>query len=227
MPVHQFSLLVQSAGTALLFIVFVLLYQQIKRKAFLDWIASWAFLLCGLSGARPVALHRSEPRVLLLRPLLSPFPRGLPPPRGASLSRRAAPIEPVRAPPGFPGGGALVVDVRRRGGGRGPLDSDHPLDRHRLRRDLARVRDHAGLSRRKAPSLGFVSALGGGARGLRLRPGPIRNSRPDARALRVLELPRNVSRDDDCRRRHHSPLRSEPGPPRRQRCTSSCLPKSS
>jgi len=50
MPVHQFSLLVQSAGTALLFIVFVLLYQQIKRKAFLDWIASWAFLLCGLSA---------------------------------------------------------------------------------------------------------------------------------------------------------------------------------
>src|SRR5688572_8423721 len=50
MPVHQFSLLVQSAGTALLFIVFVLLYQKIKRKAFLDWIASWAFLLAGLSA---------------------------------------------------------------------------------------------------------------------------------------------------------------------------------
>ncbi|MEO8348495.1 MAG: hypothetical protein ABI610_06245, partial [Acidobacteriota bacterium] len=50
MPVNQFSLLVQSAGTALLFIVFVLLYQQIKRKAFLDWIASWAFLLGGLSA---------------------------------------------------------------------------------------------------------------------------------------------------------------------------------
>ena len=50
MPVHQFSLLVQAAGTALLFIVFVLLYQQIKRKAFLDWIASWAFLLGGLSA---------------------------------------------------------------------------------------------------------------------------------------------------------------------------------
>lgn len=50
MPVHQFSLLVQSAGTALLFIVFVLLYQQIKMKAFLDWIASWAFLLGALSA---------------------------------------------------------------------------------------------------------------------------------------------------------------------------------
>lgn len=50
MPVHQFSLLVQSAGTALLFIVFVLLYQKIKRKAFLDWIASWGFLMGGLSA---------------------------------------------------------------------------------------------------------------------------------------------------------------------------------
>lgn len=50
MPVQQFSLLVQSAGTALLFIVFVLLYQKIKRKAFLDWIASWAFLMGALSA---------------------------------------------------------------------------------------------------------------------------------------------------------------------------------
>ena len=50
MPVHQFSLLVQSAGTALLFIVFILVYQRIKRKAFLDWIASWALLLAGLSA---------------------------------------------------------------------------------------------------------------------------------------------------------------------------------
>jgi diguanylate cyclase (GGDEF)-like protein len=50
MPVHQFSLLVQSAGTALLFIVFVLLYQKIRRRAFLDWIASWAFLLASLTA---------------------------------------------------------------------------------------------------------------------------------------------------------------------------------
>ncbi len=48
MPVYQFSLLVQSAGTALLLIVFLLLYQKIRRRAFLDWIASWAFLLAGL-----------------------------------------------------------------------------------------------------------------------------------------------------------------------------------
>ncbi|HEX5134110.1 MAG TPA: GGDEF domain-containing protein [Thermoanaerobaculia bacterium] len=50
MPVHQFSLLVQSAGTALLFIVFVLLYQKIRRRAFLDWIASWAFLFASLTS---------------------------------------------------------------------------------------------------------------------------------------------------------------------------------
>jgi diguanylate cyclase (GGDEF)-like protein len=50
MPVHQFSLLVQSAGTALLFVVFVLLYQKIRRRAFLDWIASWAFLLASLTS---------------------------------------------------------------------------------------------------------------------------------------------------------------------------------
>jgi diguanylate cyclase (GGDEF)-like protein len=50
MPVHQFSLLVQSAGTALLLVVFVLLYQKIRRRAFLDWIASWAFLLASLTS---------------------------------------------------------------------------------------------------------------------------------------------------------------------------------
>jgi diguanylate cyclase (GGDEF)-like protein len=48
MPVDQFSLLVQAAGTALLLLVFVLLYQKIRRRAFLDWIASWAFLLTSL-----------------------------------------------------------------------------------------------------------------------------------------------------------------------------------
>jgi diguanylate cyclase (GGDEF)-like protein len=57
MPVYQFSLLVQSVGTALLFLVFVMLYQKIRRRAFLDWIASWAFLLAGLTA-------------LFLRPLL-------------------------------------------------------------------------------------------------------------------------------------------------------------
>jgi diguanylate cyclase (GGDEF)-like protein len=50
MSVYQFSLLVQSAGTALLFVVFLMLYQKIRRRAFLDWIASWAFLLAGLTA---------------------------------------------------------------------------------------------------------------------------------------------------------------------------------
>ncbi len=48
MPVYQFSLLIQAAGTVLLFLLFLLLYKKIRRRAFLDWIASWAFLLCGL-----------------------------------------------------------------------------------------------------------------------------------------------------------------------------------
>src|SRR5207253_7123554 len=48
MPVHQFSLLIQAAGTFLLFLLFLLLYQKIRRRAFLDWIASWSFLLIGL-----------------------------------------------------------------------------------------------------------------------------------------------------------------------------------
>jgi diguanylate cyclase (GGDEF)-like protein len=48
MPVYQFSLLIQAAGTALLFLLFLLLYRKIRRRAFLDWIASWAFLLFGL-----------------------------------------------------------------------------------------------------------------------------------------------------------------------------------
>lgn len=48
MPVYQFSLLIQAAGTALLFLLFLLLHQKIQRKAFADWILSWAFLLGGL-----------------------------------------------------------------------------------------------------------------------------------------------------------------------------------
>src|ERR1700730_171469 len=48
MPVYQFSLLIQSAGTFFLFVLFLLLYQKIRRRAFLEWIASWAFLLISL-----------------------------------------------------------------------------------------------------------------------------------------------------------------------------------
>src|SRR5712691_7378168 len=49
MPVHQFSLLVQAAVTFLLFLLFLLLYKKIRRRAFFDWIASWAFLWLGLA----------------------------------------------------------------------------------------------------------------------------------------------------------------------------------
>jgi diguanylate cyclase (GGDEF)-like protein len=48
MPVFQFSLLIEAAGTFLLLLLFLLLYQKIRRRAFLDWIASWAFLLVSL-----------------------------------------------------------------------------------------------------------------------------------------------------------------------------------
>src|ERR1700730_17534111 len=48
METYLFSLLVQAAGTILLFIVFVLLYRKFRRPAFLDWIASWAFFLIGV-----------------------------------------------------------------------------------------------------------------------------------------------------------------------------------
>ena len=49
MPVYEFSLLIQAAGTALLFVLFLLVYQKIHLRALLDWIASWGFLLAGLA----------------------------------------------------------------------------------------------------------------------------------------------------------------------------------
>jgi diguanylate cyclase (GGDEF)-like protein len=48
MDSNFFSLLVQAAGTVLLFVVFLLLYRKFRRPAFLDWIASWAFLLANI-----------------------------------------------------------------------------------------------------------------------------------------------------------------------------------
>src|SRR6185503_14157667 len=45
---YLFSLLVQAAGTVLLFVVFLLLYRKFRRPAFLDWIASWGCFLAGL-----------------------------------------------------------------------------------------------------------------------------------------------------------------------------------
>jgi diguanylate cyclase (GGDEF)-like protein len=49
MSVAQFALLIQAAGTLLLFLLFLLLYRKIRRRAFLDWIASWIFLFIGLA----------------------------------------------------------------------------------------------------------------------------------------------------------------------------------
>jgi diguanylate cyclase (GGDEF)-like protein len=48
METQPFALLVQAAGTILLFIVLLLLYRKFRRPAFLDWIASWGFFLVGL-----------------------------------------------------------------------------------------------------------------------------------------------------------------------------------
>src|SRR5215471_4005981 len=49
MPIYQFSLLIQAAGTALLLALFVLVYRRIRLAALLEWISSWAFLLAGLA----------------------------------------------------------------------------------------------------------------------------------------------------------------------------------
>jgi diguanylate cyclase (GGDEF)-like protein len=49
MPVYDLSLLIQAAGTGLLFVLFLLVYQKIRLRALLEWIASWAFLLAGLA----------------------------------------------------------------------------------------------------------------------------------------------------------------------------------
>jgi diguanylate cyclase (GGDEF)-like protein len=50
MPVYKFSLLIQAAGTGLLLILFVLVDQKIRLRALLEWIASWACLLSGLTA---------------------------------------------------------------------------------------------------------------------------------------------------------------------------------
>ncbi len=64
--VTQFALLIQAAGTLLLFLLFLLLYRKIRRRAFVDWIASWAFLLVGLV-LQYVLLHsRQQTRPVFL-----------------------------------------------------------------------------------------------------------------------------------------------------------------
>src|SRR5262249_21604901 len=72
MDTYLFSLLVQAAGTVLLFIVFLLLYQKFRRPAFLDWIASWGFFLASIGmlavsqaeGWRKIALPVLEVALL-------------------------------------------------------------------------------------------------------------------------------------------------------------------
>jgi diguanylate cyclase (GGDEF)-like protein len=72
MSVAQFALLIQAAGTLLLFLLFLLLYRKIRRRAFLDWIASWAFLFVGLSlqFALPWLPEASRPLYLLMNAAL-------------------------------------------------------------------------------------------------------------------------------------------------------------
>ncbi|HSS45672.1 MAG TPA: hypothetical protein VLO07_10045, partial [Thermoanaerobaculia bacterium] len=71
MLVEQFSLLIQAAGTVLLFLLFLLLYQKIRRRAFLDWIASWAFLLIGLGVLLAVPyIGENPPFIFLLHVVL-------------------------------------------------------------------------------------------------------------------------------------------------------------
>jgi diguanylate cyclase (GGDEF)-like protein len=66
MPPHQFSLLVQAAGTVLLFVVFLLLYRKFRRPPFLDWIISWACFLASLFLLWFVRAPLGEPPRLLL-----------------------------------------------------------------------------------------------------------------------------------------------------------------
>ncbi|HKD18722.1 MAG TPA: GGDEF domain-containing protein [Thermoanaerobaculia bacterium] len=64
MGTQTVALLVQAAGTILLFAVLLLLYRKFRRPAFLDWIASWGFFLVG-TGLLPAvgdALRQPEAR---------------------------------------------------------------------------------------------------------------------------------------------------------------------
>jgi hypothetical protein len=63
---YLFSLLVQAAGTVLLFVVFLLLYRKFRRPAFLDWIASW------ISAGGPGQRRRSAQRRTNAAPLTAP-----------------------------------------------------------------------------------------------------------------------------------------------------------
>ncbi len=71
---YQFALVVQAAGTVLLFVVFLLLYGKLRRPAFLDWIASWGFFLLSiglLSAVRSATTMRPALLYALTVALLS------------------------------------------------------------------------------------------------------------------------------------------------------------
>src|SRR5215470_17035747 len=68
MATQSIALLVQAAGTILLFVVLLLLYRKFRRPAFLDWIASWGFFLVG-TGLLPAvrdSLEQPEARQIPL-----------------------------------------------------------------------------------------------------------------------------------------------------------------
>ncbi len=68
MGTQTVALLVQAAGTILLFVVLLLLYRKFRRPAFLDWIASWGFFLVG-TGLLPAvrdSLNQTEARQIPL-----------------------------------------------------------------------------------------------------------------------------------------------------------------
>src|SRR5262250_901966 len=60
------ALLVQAAGTILLFIVLLLLHRKFRRPAFLDWIASWGFFLIGLGLLWSVRIPSRTPESRLI-----------------------------------------------------------------------------------------------------------------------------------------------------------------
>ncbi len=67
MPVYELSLLIQAAGTGLLFFLFLLVHQKIHLRALLDWIASWGFLLAGLAVPWFAPVLGRGPSILFLK----------------------------------------------------------------------------------------------------------------------------------------------------------------
>lgn len=66
MPAYQFSTLIQAAATGLLFLLFLLVHQKIRKPALPEWITSWAFLLAGLALTWSEPLLGRSLRVLFL-----------------------------------------------------------------------------------------------------------------------------------------------------------------